>query len=118
MLAVGEIERARAAADELSSIAAELGAPFIAACAAQALGAVELAVGDARAALVPLSEARAQWQELDAPYEAARTRELIGLACRALGDRERAVAEQWRRGQLRRSAAQSGELARTWSPPG
>jgi ATP/maltotriose-dependent transcriptional regulator MalT len=92
-LAVGEIERARAAADELSSLAAELGAPFITACAAQALGAVELAVGDARAAIGPLSEARAQWQELNAPYEAARTRELIGLACRVIGDTERAQLE-------------------------
>jgi ATP/maltotriose-dependent transcriptional regulator MalT len=93
MLVRGEIERARAAADELSSLAAELEAPFIAACAAQALGAVELAAGDPRVALLPLREACAQWQEMDAPYEAARTRELIGVACRALGDAERAQLE-------------------------
>jgi DNA-binding CsgD family transcriptional regulator len=93
MLVSGEIDRARTGADELISLAAELDAPFIAACAAQALGAVELAVGDARAALGLLREARGLWQELDAPYQAARTRELIGLACRALGDAERAQLE-------------------------
>ena len=93
MLVRSEIERARAAADELSALAAELDAPFIAACAAQALGAVELAAGDARAALGPLRVACAQWQEFDAPYEVARTRELIGLACRTLGDTDRAHLE-------------------------
>jgi tetratricopeptide (TPR) repeat protein len=36
MLVSGEIDRARTGADELSSLAAELDAPFIAACAAQA----------------------------------------------------------------------------------
>jgi ATP/maltotriose-dependent transcriptional regulator MalT len=93
MLVRGEVERARTAADELSALATELEAPFIAACAQQAVGAVELAAGDARAALGPLRAACAQWQDMDAPYEAARTRELIGLACRALGDTQRAQME-------------------------
>ena len=93
MLGNREIEPARAAADELTALAAELEAPYVAACAALAMGAVELAAGDARAALKPLREARALWQELDAPYEVARTRELIGQACRILGDAEPAQLE-------------------------
>ncbi len=93
MLATNAVELARRAADELSALAAELEAPFLAACAAHALGAVALADGDAREALVALRDACAEWLELDAPYDAARSRELIGLACRALGDTDRAQLE-------------------------
>ena len=92
-LAAGDIEVARAAADELSALAAQLEAPLIRASAAHAHGAVLLATGDARAALAALRRAWAGWREVDAPYEAARARVLIGLACRALGDEDAAAME-------------------------
>jgi DNA-binding CsgD family transcriptional regulator len=86
MLAQDDVPAARAAADELSDIAGELGAPFLRALADQASGAVLLAEGDTRGALAALDQAWTVWQELEAPYEAARVRVLIGMACRALGD--------------------------------
>jgi DNA-binding CsgD family transcriptional regulator len=85
-LAVDDVDAARAAADELSHIAADLDAPLLQAAAARATGAVLLAEGDARAACYTLRRAWTAWRELDAPYEAARVRVLVGLGCRALGD--------------------------------
>ena len=82
LLAAGDVPAARAAADELSRIAADVGAPLLRAVAAQATGTVLLAEGDARAALAALRRAWTAWQEFDAPYEAARVRVLVGLACR------------------------------------
>ena len=93
MLAVGDIEEARRACDELGEIAAGGERAMLDAMAAQARGAVELAEGDAQAALVSVRHASHVWQELEAPYEAARTRVLIASACRALGDADSAVLE-------------------------
>jgi ATP/maltotriose-dependent transcriptional regulator MalT len=93
MLAAGDIDAARAAADELSEIADDLDAPLLRALAAQAQGAVLLLEGDARAALAALRPAWTAWQELEVPYEAARARVLIGLACRQLGDEDSAEME-------------------------
>ena len=92
-LAVHDVARARAATEELVTIAARLGATFLHALAAQATGEVLFADGDARGSLAPLREAWAMWQELDAPYHAARVRVQLGLACRALGDDDAAVLE-------------------------
>jgi len=92
-LAVHDVPRARAATEELVTIAARLGATFLHARAAQATGEVLLADGDARGSLAPLREAWAMWQELDAPYHAARVRVQLGLACRALGDDDAAALE-------------------------
>jgi DNA-binding CsgD family transcriptional regulator len=92
-LAANDVAAARDAANELSSIAADLDAPFLHAIAAQAHGAVLLAEGDARAALAPLQRAWSAWQDLEAPYEAACVRLLIGLACRQLGDDDTAAME-------------------------
>lgn len=92
MLAAGDVDAARTAADELGEIAARLPARFISALSCQAAGAVRLAEGDAAAALAPLREAWALWQELDAPYDAARVRVLIARACEAAGDRDTAQA--------------------------
>jgi DNA-binding NarL/FixJ family response regulator len=86
VLTAGDVAAARAAANELSTIAAEMDAPFVSALAQRCAGAVLLAEGDPRAALGALRSAWSGWRELDAPYEAARVRVLIGLACRALGD--------------------------------
>jgi DNA-binding NarL/FixJ family response regulator len=92
-LARGDVQSARVAADELSSIGAEIGAPVLVAMAARADGAVRLAEGDPRAALRALRRSAAAWQEVDAPYEAARTRVLIGQCCQALGDEDTATLE-------------------------
>jgi DNA-binding NarL/FixJ family response regulator len=93
MLAAGDVEAARVAADELSAIAEALDAPLPRALALHAEGAVHVAAGDARAGLATLRRAWSAWQELDAPHEAARARALIGLACRALGDEDSAAME-------------------------
>jgi DNA-binding CsgD family transcriptional regulator len=86
MLAVGDIEEARAACRELEEAARSLDTEVLGAMVAHACGAVELAAGDARAALGPLRRAFEIWQRVEAPYAAARVRVLVGLACRALGD--------------------------------
>ena len=93
MLAAGDVQAARMAADELAKVAIDLDVPFLRAVAAHALGAVVLAEGDAQAALAALRRAWTAWQEIEAPYEAARVRVLIGLACRALGDQDAAEME-------------------------
>jgi ATP/maltotriose-dependent transcriptional regulator MalT len=93
MLAVGDVPAARAAADELTVVAADLNMPLLRAVAAHATGAVLLAEGEAGAAVDALRRAWTAWQELEAPYDAARVRVLIGLAYRALGDRDTAAME-------------------------
>jgi len=93
MLAADDAAAARVAAGELSSIAAERGAPFLEAIATQAMGAVLLGERDPRAALPSLRQSWSAWRELEAPYEAARVRVLVGLAYRALGDDDGAEME-------------------------
>jgi DNA-binding CsgD family transcriptional regulator len=92
-LAAGDVPGARAAADELSQIADDNGAPLLHATAAHAQGAALLHQGEARAAVGVLREAWRIWQELDAPYDAARTRVLMGLGFRELGDPDGAEME-------------------------
>ena len=92
-LAAGDLPGARAAADELSQVADDHGAPLLHATAAHAQGAVLLHQGEARAALGELRKAWRTWQQLDAPYDAARTRVLMGLGFRALGDPDGAEME-------------------------
>jgi DNA-binding NarL/FixJ family response regulator len=86
LLEAGDVEAARAAADQLAELAGQLAAPYLNALAAEASGAVLLAEGDPPTALQRLREAHRAWRELDAPHQAARVRVLIGLACRELGD--------------------------------
>lgn len=93
LVAGGDTPAARAAAQELSQIAADLDAPFVYAVSAHATGAVLLEEGDPRAGLDSLRRASAIWEELEAPYETARTRVLIAHACRALGDVDTAKLE-------------------------
>jgi ATP/maltotriose-dependent transcriptional regulator MalT len=93
MLAVGDLEEARRAADELDEIAGSGRRAMLEAMAAGARGSVELAEDRAEAALKALRRACRLWQELDAPYEVARVRVLVGHACRALGDEESAGME-------------------------
>jgi ATP/maltotriose-dependent transcriptional regulator MalT len=93
VLAAGDVQAARVAADELAEIAAGTGASFLQAVAAHTRGSVLLAEGDARAALVVLRRAWTAWHDLEVPYEAARVRVLAGLACRQLGDGDTAEME-------------------------
>ena len=93
LLAAGDRDGARAASQELSSVAEQSHSPFLRATAEQAAGITALADGNGPAALRALRAAHASWRELDGPYEAARTRVLIGRACRELGDTDSAALE-------------------------
>jgi ATP/maltotriose-dependent transcriptional regulator MalT len=93
MLACGAQDDARRACDELEEVAAGYESAMLAALAADARGAVDLAGGDAAAALVAARRAWRLWRELEAPYEAARARVLVAMACRALGDHDSAALE-------------------------
>ena len=93
LLAIGDLEQARAACRDLESVAGRQGSRALGAMSDYARGAVDLAGGDAPAALVALRRACLAWQELEAPRETARTRALIGQACAALGDMDTAVME-------------------------
>jgi DNA-binding CsgD family transcriptional regulator len=93
MLAVDDVEAARAASRELESIARGQETGALGALAAQGRGAVDLAAGDAAGALTALRRAGELWRQLKAPYEAARVRELAGRACQLLGDGDTAVLE-------------------------
>jgi DNA-binding CsgD family transcriptional regulator len=93
-LATGGVDVANDAATELEHVVARFPTPALAARAAQARGAVELAQGRAQAALGPLRRALEAWLQLDAPYDAARVRVLLAQACRALGDDDAAEIER------------------------
>ncbi|HEX6331909.1 MAG TPA: LuxR C-terminal-related transcriptional regulator [Actinomycetota bacterium] len=89
----GDVEAARAAADEVGEIAAAVGTAALEAAATSARGAVALSEGSTAEALEALRRACALWQELRIPYEAARARRWCGLAHRAAGDEEEAEIE-------------------------
>jgi DNA-binding CsgD family transcriptional regulator len=93
LLAVGEVDRARAAADELGGLATSFGCAALRAMADHARGAAALAAGDAGAAMPALRRAMGTWRTLEAPYEAARSRRLLGLALRDLKDEDTAASE-------------------------
>ena len=116
MLAIGDVEDARRARDELRELAHAFDTDVLRAVVAQADGAIALAEGHAHAALDPLRCAFELWERLEAPYEAARVRVLIGHACRALGDDEAAELEhQAARSVFERLGAQP-DLARLDAP--
>jgi DNA-binding CsgD family transcriptional regulator len=93
MLAAHDIPEARSASRELEETAQSFNSEVLAAIAAQARGAVELAEGNPRAALGALRPALQVWRLAEAPYAAARVQVLLSLACRALGDDEGAALE-------------------------
>jgi DNA-binding CsgD family transcriptional regulator len=92
-LAVGDVDEAESACAELERIASGFGTVMLAAMAAHARGAVDLAAAKPRTALVALRRATTGWHEVDAPYEAACARVLVALACRDLDDDEGALLE-------------------------
>jgi DNA-binding CsgD family transcriptional regulator len=93
LLAGGDQQGARAAADRLRATAADLGTPMVEAYAAQAEAAVALAAGDPVGALRDGRRAWRLWHELDVPYLGARSRLVVGEACRVLGDEDAAMME-------------------------
>jgi DNA-binding CsgD family transcriptional regulator len=122
VLAAKDVPAARAAADELSEIAAALDAPLLHALSAHARGAVLLAEGDARAACDALQRAWMAWQKLETPYEAARARVMMGIAYQEVGDEDSAEMEldaaRWVFQQLGAAPdlVRANELARKAAP--
>ena len=94
MLATGDRDIAHNAGRELQEIAERHEGGVLAAMAAHARGAIDLADERLGPGLAGLREASRAWQELEAPYEAARARELVGAACAALGDEDTAALER------------------------
>lgn len=93
LVAAGDVAAARAAAHELTDLAAEVGSAYVRAVAAHATGTVLLAEGATAAALTSLRGAWVSWREVDAPYDGARTRVLIAQACLDLDDTDAAEME-------------------------
>jgi ATP/maltotriose-dependent transcriptional regulator MalT len=86
LLAAGDVEPARAAAAELSAIAAAIDTRLLFAISAHATGAVLLAEGDLVAASASLAQACETWRDLGTPYEEAQTRLLMAAVCERRGD--------------------------------
>ena len=93
-IAVGDVDRARSAADELELVAARFESKALVASAALARGSVRLAEGDAAGAESSFSEAVRLWNEVGAPYEAAQARIGLAAAHRASGSEHAAALEQ------------------------
>jgi DNA-binding CsgD family transcriptional regulator len=93
MLAAGAVDEARAAADELTEMAATWGMEVLTAIAQHAEGAVLLAEGKAAEAIDPLRRSQEVWQRVGAPYLGARVRRVLGLAFHAVGDEDGALLE-------------------------
>jgi tetratricopeptide (TPR) repeat protein len=92
-VAAGDLDLARAAADELSRIAASFESKALFASATLARGRVGLAEGDAAGARRDFEEAAHLWSEIGAPFETALARMGLGHAHRAEGNEEHAVVE-------------------------
>jgi DNA-binding CsgD family transcriptional regulator len=92
-LAVGDVEAARAAANELANIAREANVPLLGALAALANASVLVAERDASGAIASARRSWILFQEIEAPYHAARARVLIGCAARMLSDHDAAAME-------------------------
>jgi DNA-binding CsgD family transcriptional regulator/tetratricopeptide (TPR) repeat protein len=88
LLAAGDVEHARAAATELSTIAGAIGAALLTAASAQASGAVLLAEGDSAGAARMFCQASEIWRDLEMPYEEAQTRVLMATVCERRSDLE------------------------------
>jgi serine/threonine protein kinase/tetratricopeptide (TPR) repeat protein len=92
-VASGASDVARAAADELTSIADAYGSPALAARAAFAQGLVDLNDSQPARAATSLRRAWKLSKESDLPYEAACARVSLGKAYRAMGNKEDAELE-------------------------
>jgi DNA-binding CsgD family transcriptional regulator len=88
LLAAGDLENARAAATELSTIASAIGASLLNAASAQATGTVLLAESDVDGAATLLCQASEIWHDLGMPYEEGHTCLLMAGVCERRGDHE------------------------------
>jgi class 3 adenylate cyclase len=104
-LAAGDFQTARAAADELATLAERFKTLPARAAALTAAGAVELAEGDASSAVATLREAVSRWSELEAPYDQARARMILADAFAATGAPDRAAVERRARDTFERLGA-------------
>jgi tetratricopeptide (TPR) repeat protein len=93
-VAVGDLDRARSAADELELVAARFESTALVASAAAARGRLRLAEGDGAGAEQSLSEAVRRWDDVGAPYEAAIARLRLADAHCASGSEHRADLER------------------------
>jgi class 3 adenylate cyclase len=92
-VAAGEVERARAAADELAGIVAGYDSPALKAGTNETSGRVLLAEGHVDAAIADLRSAIRFWREVGAAYEIARVRLVLAEALRSAGDEDGADLE-------------------------
>ncbi|MRX43178.1 response regulator transcription factor [Agromyces kandeliae] len=93
-VAAGDLDAARAAADELAAMQRSNASVMLRAIAAYADGEVRLAGEDAAGAFTRLRAAREAWVEVGAPYEVARCRVLMARAHRDLDEDEAAEPEE------------------------
>ena len=92
-LASGDVAKARAAADELTSIVTGYPSPALEAGCRIAVGRVLLAEGDAAAAAQQLRIGIKRWRDVGAPYEIARAQSVLARAIRSLEDDDDADLE-------------------------
>jgi tetratricopeptide (TPR) repeat protein len=92
-IAGGDLERARAAADELERVAARFQSKALVAGATLARGRVRLAEDRPAQAEHCCSEAARMWHAIGAPYETAVARMVLADALRAGGSENRAALE-------------------------
>ncbi len=92
-LAIGDVERASSAAEELERIAGDYGTHVLRASASTARGQVAVGREDFETAIDALRDACRTWQETDAPYEAAHARVSLAAAFLRSGGRDEAAME-------------------------
>ena len=91
--ALGHVEVARAAADELAEIAKEYGTTALQASAEETGGIVYLLDGASGDAVRELRRAAQHWRQVDAPFETALASTSLAEAYLADGDRDAAISE-------------------------
>jgi len=92
-LAANDLDSARMAGQELTSLSERFNFPFVRALRSRNAGALLLADNKPDAALAELEQSRALWHDLQVPYEAARVGCLIARVYRKMGDEESAAVE-------------------------
>jgi class 3 adenylate cyclase len=92
-IATGDLERARAATEELEAIAGRYEGAALAAAGVTSRGRLGFAEGEAGEAVRSLRKAVRLWRELDLPYDGAEARLELARAYRAEGDHDSALLE-------------------------
>lgn len=118
LLAAADVAGARLASEELTRLAADLGAPFLQATAEHCRGSVAIAVGEPAAAIGPLRSCLRLWLDLQAPHEEALTRIELGTAYHGLGDDDSARLELDTARTLLLGLGAAPDLARLDAPAG